>query len=259
MSQPTAFRLGTWNLLHGLAPETGAVDPDLLTREAADLACDLLAIQEVDEDQPRSGKQRQTADIAEAMGATDHTFLASIAGTPGEHWESASESSAGARYGIGLISRRPVRAWHVLRLRSGSSGMPLLMPTERGLRLVYVPDEPRVALAAELDGLTVACAHLSFVPGRNIRQLRAVRHWLAALPGPHILIGDFNLPGVIPGWITGWRELARVPTYPAWNPKVQFDHALTDDPSVRVQSLATPRNKISDHRPLVLDLAWPSE
>lgn len=248
-----ALRVGTWNLLHGIAPAHGQVDGDLLAEEAALLDCDILALQEVDEGQPRSGLRSQTTDIAAAMGADAHHFLAALSGTPGETWTEARSGDMGPRYGIGLISRRPVHRWHRLTLPSARRGLPLLVPTEQGPRLGYVSDEPRVAIAAELDGLTVACTHLSFVPGRNIRQLRHLIRWLGALPGPHLLLGDFNLPGAIPRWVSGWHDLAKVATYPSWQPRVQFDHALSNV-SWPVTAISTPPVKVSDHRPLVLDL-----
>lgn len=258
MSRITALRVGTWNLLHGLAPDSGAVNGealsgDVLALEAGHLDLDLLAIQEVDELQPRSGMRSQTEEIAKALQATDHHFLAAVEGTPGESWQPATHAGGGPQYGIGLISRLPVQQWHELRLPSAHSGMPLLVPTEKGPRLIYVSDEPRVAVAAQLEGLTIACTHLSFVPGRNIRQLRAVMRWLNRLPGPRLLVGDFNLPGGIPRRVTGWSALARAATYPAWKPRVQFDHILADRPW-QVDSVSTPHLKVSDHRPLVVEI-----
>lgn len=253
MSGPEVLRIGTWNLLHGLAPHSGSVESETMAKAAALLDCDLLAIQEVDHSQPRSGNLDQTAEIAGALGTSEFRFAPALVGTPGGQWQAAQVGASGPQYGIGLISRLPVRTWHTLALPSGRMGMPLLLPTERGPRLVYVSDEPRVAIAAELDGLTVACVHLSFLPGRNIRQLRWVKRWLSALPGPHLLLGDFNLPGAIPSRVTGWTDLARTPTYPSWQPRVQFDHVLASTPW-QVDSVETPRVQVSDHRPLVVQV-----
>ncbi|WP_369405560.1 endonuclease/exonuclease/phosphatase family protein, partial [Streptacidiphilus neutrinimicus] len=154
-----------------------------------------------------------------------------------------------------------------------------------------VPDEPRAALAAVLDGpagpFTVVAAHLSFVPGWNMGQLAGVRRWIADLPPPYLLLGDFNLIGPVPrtvlggaavvdrgrlplrprprrprraasprGQLQGWRDLARTPTYPAHRPAVQFDHVLTVGvPRTAVQRVETPRTGVSDHRPLLVELS----
>jgi endonuclease/exonuclease/phosphatase family metal-dependent hydrolase len=102
---------------------------------------------------------------------------------------------------------------------------------------------------------TVATCHLSFVPGVNVGQLRAVCRWLRTLPGPRVLIGDLNLPGGLPARVSRWPQLARVPTYPSWRPRVQWDHALGDgiDPAAatRVQAVGLP---VSDHRALLVEL-----
>jgi hypothetical protein len=48
-----------------------------------------------------------------------------------------------------------------------------------GGRVLFLPDEPRVLLAAVLDTpegpVTAATTHLSFVPGWNVRQFAAGR------------------------------------------------------------------------------------
>ncbi|MFF3144741.1 hypothetical protein ACFVRU_24235, partial [Streptomyces sp. NPDC057927] len=54
----------------------------------------------------------------------------------------------------------------------------------------------------------------------------------------------------------GWVDLARIPTYPAHRPVVQFDHVLATDVGVTAASgVRTPATGISDHRPLVLELS----
>lgn len=114
--------------------------------------------------------------------------------------------------------------------------------------MLRVPDEPRAAVAAVLDlptPITVATVHLSFVPVFNIRQLRQVRDWLAGLPRPLILMGDFNIPGRIPGRVTGWHEAELGATYPVFKPRIQFDHILSD--GIRPQSAAVRPLPVSDH------------
>mgnify|MGYP001046820343 CR=1 FL=1 len=122
-----------------------------------------------------------------------------------------------------------------------------------------VPDEPWAAVAAVLEGrhgpFTVVAAHLSFVPGWNVVQLRALAKWAREMPPPRLLLGDFNLPGPVPRLASGWTQLARVATYPSWKPRVQFDHVLADriaEAAVRdVEALRLP---VSDHCALAVDL-----
>jgi endonuclease/exonuclease/phosphatase family metal-dependent hydrolase len=111
------------------------------------------------------------------------------------------------------------------------------------------------AIVATPHGLmTVANTHLSFVPGWNIRQLRAVIHALKALPAPRVLLGDLNLPAAGVRLACRWRMLAKVPTYPAAEPRVQLDHILADRGLGTVRRVETPAVPLSDHRPLVVEI-----
>ncbi|MCZ7429362.1 endonuclease/exonuclease/phosphatase family protein [Micromonospora sp. WMMA1949] len=258
------MRLATFNLLHGRSLTDGLVDPDRLTAAVTDLDADVLALQEVDRDQTRSGKLDLTAVAARALHADHHRFAAAVVGTPGEQFRPLTHDDDGhgePLYGIGLISRHPVRSWQVTRLRAAPVRSPIYAPGPGG-GLVLLRDEPRVVLAAVLDTphgpLTVAATHLSFVPGWNVWQLRRVVRVLRTLPAPRILLGDLNLPAGPAAAITRWQPLARRPTYPAGQPRVQLDHILADrhalDRLPAVTAVHTPLATISDHRPLVVDL-----
>jgi endonuclease/exonuclease/phosphatase family metal-dependent hydrolase len=260
------MRLATYNILHGMALPDGTVDADRLGAAVADLDADVLGLQEVDRGQPRSANVDQTAVAAAALDATQWRFAPTVTGTPGEDWRPVADGDtvpAGTRaYGIGLVSRYPVRRWHVLRMRPMPGRAPLLIPpvNGRGPRVILLPDEPRAVLAAEVDSphgpVTVATAHLSFSPGWNVWQLRHAVRALRALPGPRILLGDFNLPGALPRWSTGWRELATAvgPTYPSFGPRLQIDHVIADGDLPPVKSARTVTNAVSDHLAVVVDL-----
>src|SRR4051794_41773952 len=74
---------------------------------------DVLGLQEVDRDQPRSMNADLTAVAAEAMGAVDSQFVAALSGPPGGTWMAATgdEQPGSASYGIALLSRYPVISW----------------------------------------------------------------------------------------------------------------------------------------------------
>lgn len=56
--------------------------------------------------------------------------------------------------------------------------------------------------------------------------------------------------------LQGWYDLARTPTYPSHRPAVQFDHVLAVGvPRSAVGPAAAPRTGVSDHRPLVVEVA----
>jgi len=227
-------RVATYNLLHGVSLRDGSTDPAALAAAAATIDADVLGLQEVDRDQPRSGVVDQTAVVAAALGAEHWRFEPTVLGTPGViGWRGAGDGDAavgGVSYGVGLVSRLPVTRWAVLRFAAAPLALPLLVPGRPRPRLMRVPDEPRLALAAVLDHpagpLTVITAHLSFVPGFNVAQLRQIARWSTQFPGPVLLIGDFNLPSALPARITRFSALARAATYPSYRPAVQFDHLL---------------------------------
>lgn len=252
------MRLATFNILHGRTVEDGLVDLDRLRQAVRTIDPDILAMQEVDCDQPRSDRADLTAVAAEAMGAVSHRFVAALAGTPGATWIAATgeEQPGTAGYGVSLLSRYPASNWQVLRLPRIPVRFPMYLPGPR--RVMIVREEPRAVVVAQLDtpagALTVANTHLSFVPGWNRLQLQRLRRDLAGFPGPHVLMGDLNLtPATAAQW-TGLRALGSANTFPAHDPCRQLDHILTDDDRMRPKSCTAPRLPISDHRPLVVDV-----
>jgi endonuclease/exonuclease/phosphatase family metal-dependent hydrolase len=269
---PAGLRVVSFNLCSGRSLADGLVDDDRLAAAVGETGADLLAVQEVDRRQPRSGGTDQAALAAAAIGAVEHRFVELVHGTPGvSGWRAVDRrpvsnpvGDAGRAdrlgdqpsYGVALASRLPVESWHVLHLAPARGRYPMPVPS-RPPRLLWLPDEPRAVLAAVLRSprMTVACTHLSFVPGVNVVQLRAVRRWLDGLPGPRLLLGDLNLPGRLPARITGWTPLVTGPTYPSPSPRTQLDHALASGlaPGAGWQG-SVRRLAISDHRAISVDL-----
>ncbi|MCU1692624.1 MAG: Endonuclease/exonuclease/phosphatase [Frankiales bacterium] len=253
------MRLATWNLLHGRSLTDGRVVASRLAEGARLLDADVLGLQEVDRGQDRTGGRDLTAEVAEATGAVAWRFVPAVVGTPGEQWRdavAADEHETGQHYGIGLVSRYPVREWHVVRLPAAGVRAPILMPGSG--RLVWLQDEPRLALAAVVEApfgvMTVATAHLSFLPGWNGAQLRTVTKALAGLPGPRVLLADLNMPPPFPRLLTGWTVLAKAPTYPSTGPRIQLDHVLASGTLPPVRAVSTPALPLSDHCALAVDL-----
>jgi endonuclease/exonuclease/phosphatase family metal-dependent hydrolase len=273
-AEQAVTRLATANLLHGVSLADGNVHFDQVIRELMELKVDVLAIQEADADQTRSGSMHQTRELANALSAENGSiswrFVPAIVGEPGGSWTKAtdehisgndiSHSSTEPGYGVGLVVRWPVQSWHTIRVSPFRFRTPVFIPGMN--KWIWIRDEPRVCVAAVCqtpEGLrTIASTHLSFVPGWNIMQLRRVTRALCALPGPRFLLGDLNLPSPIPKFVTRWRPLAdRLPTFPGPAPKVQLDHVLCHpaDAPVLVRSAVAHSLSFSDHRIVTVDLA----
>ena len=105
--------------------------------------------------------------------------------------------------------------------------------------------------------MVVANTHLSFVPGWGQWQLQRIRRDLAGVSGPVVLMGDLNMSGRLPARITGYRSLAQHPTFPLDPPDRQLDHILLRGRLGEVTSSSAPELPLSDHRALVVELAFP--
>ena len=248
-----------------------------LHRGITALSTDVIAVQEVDFNLPRSGGVNQIAEVASAMGAKDWVFAPSIIGTPGEKWRKLNESDPkvitnkssevlSGSYGIAIASTIRVVKWHRFELGNSPIGMPLVVPTESEtssrpkIRAIYVHDEPRLALAATLEnGFTIVNTHLSFVPGVNLAQLKRLKKWSLQIGSETntkvLLMGDLNLPKNLPVALSEWRSLITQNTYPSWGAKVQFDYILSNELSPNEYKISKyPAMAISDHLPIGIDL-----
>jgi endonuclease/exonuclease/phosphatase family metal-dependent hydrolase len=274
------MRVTSWNLLHGMAiPPSNdlAADQIKLGEAIQAIGADVIGIQEVDEQLARSGNVSQTAVVAEAMSTQHWAFAPVMVGAPGEKWRKLNsldakvitlenvqanrQSNVDGNYGIGIVSKVPVKHWDRLELGNSPFGMPLVIPAEnkkgkQSVRMIYVADEPRVALAATLDnGWTIINTHLSFVPFVNYRQLRKIKKWAAELTAKHgtqaLIIGDMNLPKGLPAVGSKWKSLVEQNSYPSWGGKVQFDYILSNSLKPdQYEALATLNTGVSDHLPV---------
>ena len=226
------------------------------------LDADVLGLQEVDRDQPRSFGADLTAVAAEAMGAVEHQFVAALAGTPGGTWMAATgeEQPGSATYGIALLSRLPRRL-----LAGGPAAGACGPPSRCGSRARgagWVRDEPRVAVAAVLEGpsgeFTVCNTHLSFIPGGAPCSCAG---WCARSPAPRspwCSIGDLNMQQ---------PQAARSPAcarsasrdLPGHAPHRQIDHVLVRGGLRATGPAEAVPLPLSDHRALVVPCADPPD
>jgi endonuclease/exonuclease/phosphatase family metal-dependent hydrolase len=273
------MRITSWNLLHGMEIPPNKSGPSLaaLHRGITALSTDVIAVQEVDFNLPRSGEVNQIAEVATAMGAKDWAFAPSIIGTPGEKWRKLNENDPKVitnkssevllgSYGIAIASTIRVVKWHRFELGNSPIGMPLVVPTESEtsgrpkIRAIYVHDEPRLALAATLEnGFTIVNTHLSFVPGVNLTQLKKLKKWVLQIGSESntkvLLMGDLNLPKNLPVALSKWSSLITQNTYPSWGAKVQFDYILSNELTPDEYQISKfSQTGVSDHLPIGIDL-----
>lgn len=236
----TTIRVAAINLASGRDHTGTSLPASELAAAVAGLDADVVAVAEVDAGQPRSHDVDQPAVLAAALGAADWRYAATVRGTPAPEpvrtWvpsdpvrlRGPADPGGGPVYGVALFSRLPVRRWHVLGLDAGRARLPVPAPDPGTgqVRTRWFADEPRAAIAAELDGLTVIGTHLSFGPTTAVRQLRRIVDRSSSLPGPVVVAGDLNLGGPLPSIVTGGHRLVTGPTFPASAPWVQLDHLL---------------------------------
>ena len=224
-SEPS--RLATFNLLHGMRLGTGTADP-------ADLA------------RPRPGSAPTSSGCRRSTG----TRNVPAASTRCRWWPRPSGSTTGGscRRSTGPQASRPTGPRRRPTTGRTRPGRPTASASRRAGRCVgggYVASRPRRSRcpcsspasptaahphprrAAHRAGrtrgrpggpFTVVTCHLSFVPGYNVSQLRAIVRWVARMPQPVVVLGDLNLPGSVPRWASGWAALSRgrdLPVLPA--------------------------------------------
>ena len=271
------IRLLSFNLQHGRPGDGARLDPatapladsDIADAGAArevlaaladqirDIDPDVIALQEVDLGQRRSGRLDQTAVLADLLGWEGRRFAATYAGPVvglrrrprrSALTERADDvlgplrallGAGPAGFGNALLTRLPVRAWRVARLGRGPAVL-----TRRGGGRALDPrsyalstSTMRNMIAAQIDpvdgaggagGLAVASTHLATRTGTAAAQLAAAWAALAALPGPHALAGDLNLHAELLAPLGIARDLGEGPTYPSGAPARRIDHILTD-------------------------------
>lgn len=190
------------------------------------LAPDVLAVQELDRGADRSARVDQPGVLAEQLEMR-------VAFGP-------AVRRGHRAYGIALLSRAPLE----------------------GVELVCLPgpDEPRVALLAEIecDGRrwSLATAHLTH-RGRGVSaQLQAVLDALARRPLPRVLVGDLNIePERLLPWTTaeGFTLAPGGPTFPAHAPRRRIDHVAVA--GAHLGGYGTVRLPVGDHLAAIADVS----
>jgi endonuclease/exonuclease/phosphatase family metal-dependent hydrolase len=230
------MRLATFNIKNGETPD-GGCDPDVLVDACRSLRADVLALQEVDRDAPRSGEVDQTALVATG---SDLTGL----------YAPARRLRQGGEYGNSLLVRGSIAE----------------------VEHVDLPVAPRketraVVLArAEVDGITlsVAATHLQNRHGgppptphdarEQLNQLQVVLGALGRRPRPRALLGDLNMPPEVALPVleaAGYDVADSEPTVLVRAPRFRIDYVAVDGLTVNTGEVFD--TDVSDHRALVVE------
>jgi endonuclease/exonuclease/phosphatase family metal-dependent hydrolase len=235
-TQPVTLQVLSYNIHHGEGLD-GRLDLERIGAIIRGAQPDLVALQEVDQNLPRTDKVDQSAELARLTGM--HVAFG------------GNYQFDGGDYGNAVLSRRPIR-------RRQNHRLP--MPT---------PGEPRglLEVEVELDGgepLVFLAAHLDHRPlDRSRREsAEAINELAAATPNRlSILAGDLNAvpeSEVLKILRSQWHspEGDSLLTSPAKSPRRQIDYVLLRPASrwrvVDVKVLDEPI--ASDHRPLLVKL-----
>ena len=209
----------TFNIQHGRRPD-GVVDVDALAQACASFGADVLALQEVDDLATRSGNVDIAAVVAEACAMSWVFGPATTLGKRG-------------RYGNALLARGDIADVDVVPLPHSPH------------------EEPRSAIVARALDVSIAATHLG-IRGEAPPQVPVVVRALCDRPGPHLLLGDLNLttPDVAP-----LQLVDAPPAFPAHRPRRAIDHVALGDGLRATAVSVLPRQPVSDHRPLRVDVA----
>jgi endonuclease/exonuclease/phosphatase family metal-dependent hydrolase len=228
------FRVVTYNIRAGLGTD-GVRSIRRIASVLADLNPDIVCLQEVDQHVPRSWLANQPK------------FLSTRLGMQAVFQRNVSFGAGG--FGNCILARPVAEHCRCHRLPGGG--------------------EPRGMLEAlaRLDGQDVAifCTHLSTEESVRLEQARKVREIVRGHEGPKILCGDMNdvlgsptLAALLEEPVLRDAALemdaAAIPTLPAPDPR-RIDFVLADL-RFDVQAYRVVDSDASDHRPVVVDLAF---
>lgn len=237
------YRLLTYNV-HRCVGLDRRHAPDRIARVIEQFDPHLVALQEVESRNPRTGHVDQAQVISDILQAEFHYHPARLRGA--------------ATFGNAIFSRLPMRM-----IRSAIlPGLPRLRVQARGALWV--------SIALDDVDLQIINTHLGLLSRERLLQADSLvgGEWLShpdCRGQPRILCGDFNATAasrVYRVFMDSLRDVQKengeIPesTWPSFFPILRYDHVFVD-PRIRVCRVRVPRTPLtalaSDHLPLVLD------
>ncbi|MQA98750.1 MAG: hypothetical protein GEU78_00410 [Actinobacteria bacterium] len=211
------MRVATFNV-HHCEGRDGRIDIERVASAIDGFEADLVALQELDRNRPRSGDVDQPARLSELLGREVHFF---------------PTVERGGGYGLGLIAEGAER-----------------------LRFASLPEvgevEPRGLVTCDWRGVTVLATHLARDEASRRLQTTHLAEVATDAGPPVLLLGDLNQTrrSLGPLIAAGFHvPRARRPTVRL----SQIDHILPG-PGLALRALWTAAPGVSDHLALVGDL-----
>ena len=237
-------RVMTWNIAAGHGNLSRIVD---VIREARP---DIVGLQEVDVHwDTRSAFEDQASRVADGV-AMQVRF--------GQIYRIEADPTAPAReFGLAILSRHPIGAFRNHTIPRLSTQAAVTEPE---------PMPGFLDAAIDIGGVRVRVfnTHLDYRANPRVRSLQvaAMLKILEDVSGPALLLGDLNAPPSAPELAPlfrrlsdAWREQPTPGlTYPAAAPVRRIDYVLLS-PDLRVVAVRVPAVEVSDHRPVIADVA----
>ncbi|MBX0331972.1 endonuclease/exonuclease/phosphatase family protein [Pontibacter sp. HSC-14F20] len=232
----TELRVMSYNIHHANPPnKKGVIDLEAIAAVIRNEKVDLVALQEVDVNIPRSENVNQAKMLAEMLEM--HYYFAKAI------------NFAGGEYGVAILSRYPLS--DKLKVPLPEEADPKAEDRVLALATVQLPGGQRIRFSS---------THLDVLSSANrLQQMQTINSIAAADSLPFILAGDLNDYPASPVL----QELDRVfqrtclsacePTFPQDKPDRLIDYiAFTNSDGLSVLSLrVVPESYASDHRPVV--------
>lgn len=248
-AQPASLHVMTYNV-HGCRGMDGRISPYRIARIIRQHDPDIVALQELDSDRPRSHSHNQSEMIAEELGL-HYYFLPTLI-------------DGDEKYGHAILSRYPAEI-----VRAGLLQPAQIPPTSKWA-------EPRGVLWIKImlgeRPLHVLNTHFGLSRRERTWQTQALisKQWLGAIPTTDavILCGDFNMLAGGPNYQVLTRQLqdthiaatGALSTFASFRPFVRLDYIFAS-PNLTPLSIKVPRNHLtrigSDHLPLIAEVALP--
>ncbi|WP_282939441.1 endonuclease/exonuclease/phosphatase family protein [Paenibacillus sp. RC67] len=202
---------------------------------------DLIALQEVDRFQGRSGFQDQARALSQSLHMT---FLYAPAMSQGV-----------SQYGIALLSRFPLINPHTYPL-PGEKEPRVVLTAQMEIQRPHNPSQGQQGREQEL--VTIVTTHLGVTRADRERQMPELLRILKEIRTPIVLLGDLNMTDQDP-LMKELNETLHQARLPASESTVlhggQIDHIFTSFPGLEDTPAWTKATKASDHVPVLYKVA----